>query len=163
MLLPPDPGLLQNLLFIHAWRGCDSTCATLNHGKLKILKLIATDQKFQSMTENFGCISTTKSDSLLFVRLFWGKITETTLSQLRYLKFIENIATLFKLNPATLPPSGRAACHHGCTVHIPVAHWKQLDYVLIEAIGDGSLIWRIESNNKWSYTRILSPSSICPL
>ena len=38
-----------HLLFIHAWGGCDSTCATFNHVKLKILKLMMTDQKFPKM------------------------------------------------------------------------------------------------------------------
>lgn len=35
-----DNKVVKNILFLHAWGGCDTTSATYNHGKTKILKLI---------------------------------------------------------------------------------------------------------------------------
>ena len=31
---------MKNLLFIHAWGGCDTTSATFSHGKTAILKFV---------------------------------------------------------------------------------------------------------------------------
>ena len=36
-----NPVIFKNILFIHAWSGCDSTSAIFNKGKTALMKLIA--------------------------------------------------------------------------------------------------------------------------
>ena len=43
------PSVRRNLLFIHAWAGCDTTSAIFNHGKTSILRLI--EQERQDVLE----------------------------------------------------------------------------------------------------------------
>lgn len=35
-----DRNIVKHLLFVHAWGGCDTTSATFNHGKSKVLKIV---------------------------------------------------------------------------------------------------------------------------
>ena len=39
--------VISNLLFIHAWSGCDTTCATFGHGKIIFLKKMRESAELQ--------------------------------------------------------------------------------------------------------------------
>ena len=47
-----SPQIRKNILFIHAWGGCDTTSATFSHGKLAVLKL-AQKQSLNKYTNIF--------------------------------------------------------------------------------------------------------------
>ena len=83
-------GVLQNLLLIHAWSGCDSTSAIYGHGKCAIIKII---QKFESV---LSCCKTladdaasysqiTSAGSQIFVKMY-GRKPSDNLDYFRYIK-----------------------------------------------------------------------------
>ena len=93
-------GVLQNLLLIHAWSGCDSTSAIYGHGKCAIIKII---QKFESV---LSCCKTLADDaasyshiasagSQIFVKMY-GRKPSYNLDYLRYIKYMEYAATSTK-------------------------------------------------------------------
>ena len=123
--------VLQNLLLIHAWSGCDSTSAIYGHGKCAIIKII---QKFESV---LSCCKTLADDaasyshiasagSQIFVKMY-GRKPSDNLDYLRYIKYMEYAATSTKtLQPEWLPPTERAAFIHSPRVHLQVMIWKSL-------------------------------------
>ena len=123
--------VLQNLLFIHAWGGCDSASAVYGHGKYAIIKII---QKFESV---LSCCKTladdaasysqiTSAGSQIFVKMYGGKPSDN-LDYLSYIKYMKYAATSTKtLQPERLPPTERAAFFHGLGVHLQVMIWKSL-------------------------------------
>ena len=40
-----NSNVVRNILFIHAWNGCDTTSVAHNHGKTALLKLVEKDHK----------------------------------------------------------------------------------------------------------------------
>ena len=44
----------RNILFIHAWSGCDTTSAIFGHGKSLLLKKITTSPDLQRIADVFG-------------------------------------------------------------------------------------------------------------
>ena len=83
-------GVLQNLLLIHAWGGCDSKSAVYGHRKCAIIKII---QKFESV---LSCCKTladdaasysqiTSAGSQIFVKMY-GRKPSDNLDYFRYIK-----------------------------------------------------------------------------
>ena len=119
--------LLDHLLFVHAWGGCDTTSATLRHGKLKILRLMSTDNEVQFYARKYGELATLHEEiACIFIKLYNGK-PDDSLTTLRHTRFMENITTSMSINPANLPPTDRASYYRGATVHLQVAQWKQIN------------------------------------
>ena len=124
--------VLQNLILIHAWGGCDSTPAVYGHGKCAIIKII---QKSESV---LSCCKTLANDvasnsqiasggSKIFVKMYGGKPSDLNLDYLKYIKFMEYAATSTKtLQPERLPPTERPAFFHSLHGHLQVMIWKSL-------------------------------------
>ena len=105
--------------------------ATFRQGKLKILRLISSDDEVQFYAQKYDELATSheeiaKSSSCIVVKLYNGKPDES-LTTLRRARFMENIATPMSINPANLPPTERSPYYHGGTVDLQVAQWKQLN------------------------------------
>ena len=56
------PKLLDHILFIHAWGGCDTTAATFRHVKIKILRLLSSDNEVQVQSVAYGELKTTHKE-----------------------------------------------------------------------------------------------------
>ena len=87
--------LASNLLFIHAWSGCDTTSATFGQGKTSLLKKIKESEELQQISTLISEPDITaeqigKGGIRLFVVMYCGK-REDSLNSLRYAKFIKNI------------------------------------------------------------------------
>ena len=123
--------IVSNLLFIHSWSGCDTTCATFGHGKAKMLKKLQGSQEVQQISlvlsdpqmtaEEIG-----KAGIRAFVMMYGGKKNDS-LNCLRYAKFMEMItSSKSSLDPQKLPPTERAAYYHSLRVHLQVILWRDL-------------------------------------
>ena len=136
--------LLDHLLFVHAWGGCDTTSTTFRHGKFKILRLMSPDDEVQFYARKYGELATSheeiaKSSSCIFIKLYNGK-PDDSLTTLRHARFMENIATSMSINPANLPLQTEL---HIIMVQLYICKWRSgnnltcnVCYILI---GVGSL------------------------
>ena len=106
--------VISNLLFIHAWSGCDTTCATFGHGKTSLTKKLQESEELQQISlmmsdphmtaEQIG-----KAGIRVFVMMYGGK-KKDSLNFLRHAKFMEMItSSKSSLDPQKLPPTERAA------------------------------------------------------
>ena len=57
-----DTKLVRNLLFVHAWSGCDSTSGIFGHSKGSIVKLIKSSQQFKSTSQIYNSDHVHQSD-----------------------------------------------------------------------------------------------------
>ena len=120
-----DKTVLDNLLFIHAWGGCDTTSAAHGKGKLNIIKFIQQSEDVENACKVFKDEHSVKQEvaeagCLIFIRMYGGKSCDT-LSKLRYVNFMKMASTANKLLPEKLPPSERAAIHHSWRVYLQVS------------------------------------------
>ncbi len=123
--------VVLHLLFVHAWSGCDTTSATLGHGKTNLLKKIKESEELKQISvlmsdpymtaEQIG-----KAGIRVFVIMCGGKKSDS-LNSLRYAKFMEMVtSSKSSLDPQKLPPTERAAYFHSLRVHLQVILWRKL-------------------------------------
>ena len=67
----------------------------------------------------------------LFVIAFGGK-EEDSLNKLRFLRFMQMIASKTMLDPQKLPPTGRAAYFHSLRVHLQIIMWSKLSIDILD-------------------------------
>ena len=65
-----DSVIKNNILFIHAWSGCDTTSSTVGHGKTKLMKALAKDRSIQEIAEHFCSADTQDAVGELGIDLF---------------------------------------------------------------------------------------------
>ena len=123
--------ITDNILFLHAWSGCDTTSATFGHGKTTLLKKIKESGELQQISSLMYDPDATaeqigKAGNRLFIILYGGK-QEDSLNRLRYAKFMEMVSSAkTSIDPQKLPPTERAAYFHSLRVHLQVILWKRL-------------------------------------
>ena len=123
--------ITANILFLHAWSGCDTTSATYGHGKTALLKKIKDSEELQQISSLMYDPDATpeeigKAGNRLFIILYGGK-QEDSLNKLRYAKFMEMVSLAkTSIDPQKLPPTERAAYFHSLRVHLQVILWKRL-------------------------------------
>lgn len=118
--------IISNLLFIHAWSGCDTTSATFGQGKTSLIKKLQVNEEVQKISSLF-CQSSTAQEIgeagiRLFVNLYGGKEKHS----LRYVRFMGMASSNKEIDPQKLPPTERAAHYHSLRVHLQVMLWKKL-------------------------------------
>jgi len=65
-----DPIIRKNILFIHAWSGCDTTSSTFGHSKTNLMKAIAKDRSIQAIADKFYSADTQDTVGTLGIALF---------------------------------------------------------------------------------------------
>ena len=108
--------MFQNLLFIHAFGGCDTTSAIHDKGKGAILRLIKKSKKPQQLSAVFNKPLASQAEVgsagiNLFILLYGGK-NEDSLQSLRYTMYMKMAASSSKTKPSKLPPTERSAWFH---------------------------------------------------
>ena len=110
-------GVKENILFLHAFSGCDSTSALYRQGKMKFAKLMEKDSDLVQVARTFtsGSASTEEIASAgekFLARLYSSSTSgEESLNQMRYTIFSKSLSKLgFEL--ASLPPTKSAAHQH---------------------------------------------------
>lgn len=119
----------EQLLFIHAVSGCDTTSRLFGIGKGIAMKKCLASKSVQECSQVFNSESstadqvTTAGEKALLV-LYGGK-PEDTLNTLRYKKFCEKTATkTTQLQSEVLPPTVAAARFHSLRVYLQIQQWK---------------------------------------
>ena len=113
-----DDIVLTNLLFCHAFRGCDTTSAIHNFGKISIFTQLKS-KKLKTAAAIFYCDNLSPEEigsvSIQFFELMHS--ATRNLKQIRKHKYEEIISSnRTHIDPAILPPSPRAAYFHGLRV-----------------------------------------------
>ena len=143
-----SPTVKDNLLFIHAWGGCDTTSATFGHGKSKILKLVGMkcpQQDVMAACSIFNAEDSSQEEIIesgtnLFKIMYGGKVHDE-LGHLRKIRFHEMSTSSKSVRPEILPPTFEAARQHSLRVYHQVQDWKFLGSSSLLAIDWG---WYIE-------------------
>ena len=124
-----DPFIKENILFTHAWSGCDTTSSTYGHRKSTILKYLNENKEVREISQIFSDSSASHLKILearirLFLLLYGAK--ETTLNMYRYI-------TYTRLNYSSknlkLPLTESAAEFHSLRVHCQILKWKNEDQI----------------------------------
>ena len=125
-----DPSIVQYLLFIHAFGGCDTTSAIHDKGKASPLRLLQKSNKAKPLVDCFMDNSTLQNEIgnagvQLFVMLCKGKAGDT-LGDLRYNSYMRMAASSSRIVPSKLPPTERSAWYHSLRVYLQIWQWKSL-------------------------------------
>ena len=116
---------------IHALSGCDTTSALYGLGKVSVFKKIMKSKDSPPLTDIITATDAslediTRAGQQLLTMLYGGK-PESTLNNLRYLKYIDQVSmSTTRPIPERLPPTERAAYFHVLRVHLQVVQWKTL-------------------------------------
>lgn len=152
--------IVSNILFIHAWSGCDTTCATFGHGKTALMKKVQDSKELQHLSrmmcdplitaEQVG-----KAGTRIFIIMYGGKKPDS-LNCLRHAKFME-MATTSKsaLDPQKLPPTERAGYYHSLRVHLQIMLWRDL---IGNDLDPQQWGWKLEGNKLVPLMTDLTPA-----
>lgn len=141
-----SPVVRDNILFIHAWSGCDTTSSTFGQGKTHLLKSLVKSTKLQNLACKFGMAKTPEEISPLGISIcsyLCGGKDDESLTSLRHRKYQEMVARCNKMEPERLPPTERAAHFHSLRVHLQVTQWAELNNKCLDACTWG---WKIAKN-----------------
>ncbi|GBP26029.1 hypothetical protein EVAR_20043_1 [Eumeta japonica] len=119
--------IANNLLFLHAFSGCDTTSAPYNIGKMKFVKTLEKHLEFASGTALF--LNKRVDPALLtvigerfFISLYGGNKDDNSLDSLRYKQFAKAV-TKSTFNLSSLPPTQDTARFHTFRVYHQVQSW----------------------------------------
>lgn len=117
----------KDLLFLHAFSGCDTTSAVFGHGKNHFCTVIDKHPELQAKTKAFldsdaSLDELKKAGEEFLIFLYGGKPAGQNLEQLRYETFVKAAAKT-KLNLSRLPPTSDAAEFHIMRTYQQVQSW----------------------------------------
>lgn len=124
----PDQSISDNILFLHAMGGCDTTSASFKVGKMRFLRTLKKNSALTKTIEIFKD-PTAHADDLtnagltFFIALY--KLTNkevTSLNKLRYKCYLRS-AYRTTAHLASLPPTEAAAQQHSLRVYFQVQQW----------------------------------------
>uniref|UniRef100_V5I848 Tesmin/TSO1-like CXC domain-containing protein n=1 Tax=Anoplophora glabripennis TaxID=217634 RepID=V5I848_ANOGL len=118
--------IADNLLFLHAFSGCDTTSAAYNIGKMKFLATLETRPELASGTalflnERVDPTLLTAVGERFFISLYGGN-KDDSLDSLRYKRFAKSV-TKNTFNLSSLPPTQDTARLHSLRVYHQVQSW----------------------------------------
>ena len=123
-------GVRKYLILVHDFFECDTTSAVHGQGKLSILKLLekskATRWKADVFLQNDKTPETICEASIgIFVMLYCGKGSDS-LTDLRYLKYMNMVPSSITIKAESLPSIERAAMFDAYFVYFPLHEWNTL-------------------------------------
>lgn len=121
----------NNILFLHAFSGCDTTSAFFRQVKMKFVNTLEKSKYLQDAVEIFkdDCVTADEIDTVgqKFLEAIYGdKRTQTSLDSIRYDRFTKTI-TKTNINLASLPPTQAAARQHSLRTYHQVQMWLGRD------------------------------------
>ena len=127
--------ICNNILFIHAILGCDTTSRLYGIGKGTSLSKFKASGIFREQAKVFCSDSAPTHDVIdagekALVLLYNGMLTDT-LDSLRHKRFCEKVASkTTHIKPQSLPPTSAAAKYHSLRVYLQVQEWRGSDVEL---------------------------------
>ena len=123
----------SQILFAHAFGGCDTTSSLYSLGKSLPLKKVMESAVFLEQAHVFSSIpdrdsekKVTEAGEKAFVVLYGGKV-EDSLDSLRYIKYMQKVSTCStSFQPCKLPPTSAAAKFHSVKTYFQVQEWMNL-------------------------------------
>lgn len=122
------PDIYNNVLFMHAILGCDTTSGIYGIGKRAALKLLSSSAPFRRNAQVFADAQSSKADIIsagedALVALYKGRPGDK-LDSLRLQKFHQKvIVSKSVVDPKVLPPTSAAAAFHSLRVYLQVQQW----------------------------------------
>ena len=119
----------DNILFVHAFLGCDTTSRIHGIGKGKLFKMFETSSELKQNANTFQSTSTSQREIATagentLVLLYNGKPGQR-LDDLRYQQYQEKPATkTTKIESNSLPPTSAAAKFQSYRVYAQVQQWR---------------------------------------
>ena len=124
--------ICQQLLFVHAISGCDTTSAVYGLGKAAFLKKAMKSASFREEAKKFRTSHCTKdtiepAGEKVLVEVYGGRESDT-LNKLRHVKYNQKLSTCSTtFHPCNLPPTSSAAKFHSQRTYFQVQDWMNLD------------------------------------
>lgn len=125
------------ILCVHAMTGCDTTSSLFGHGKVSVWRQVMKSQATEELTNVIGAPDASCGDVLragleLLNFIYGGRFGEK-LNRLRYLKYMNMLASSMSPKSDRLPPTENAAKYHIFRAHFQVAYWKSLGSTCLNA------------------------------
>lgn len=119
-----------NILFLHAFSGCDTTSSFFNIGKSKFISVVNKSEELQGALHLFKQKNVDKGvltsvGERFTIGLYNGSKEEKSIDSLRY-KHFKKSAIKNKCNLSTLPPSRNAIRQHTFRTYHQVQQWLGL-------------------------------------
>ena len=124
--------LCNNILFLHAISGCDTTSRPFGIGKSAPLKKFCDFSYYREQARKFDAVDTCADDVVKAgenaqVAMYGGRQGES-LDSLRHCKYHEKVCTKGRqVEPQNLPPTSGAARFHSMRVFLQVKQWQGED------------------------------------
>jgi len=126
--------ICDNILFLHAILGCDTTSRPYGIGKGASLVQFRKDAAFRNCADVFnrnpGSVSKeeiTAAGETAVMYLYCAKDHAGGLNRLRKITFLDKVASnQVYIKPECLPPTGDACKHHSLRVYYQILEWKGL-------------------------------------
>ena len=121
--------ICNNILFIHAILGCDTTSRLYGIGKGMSLSKFKASGMFREQAKVFCSDSAPTHDVIeagekAVVLLYNGMLTDA-LDSLRHKRFCEKVASkTTHIKPQSLPPTSAAVKYHSLRVYLQVQEWR---------------------------------------
>ena len=117
----------ENILFLHAFSGCDTTSAFFRQGKIKFVKLLENNPNLQEAVQCFKNPDASAGDvgsagQRFLAALYSSKQGETSLDTICYTMFSKSLSKT-GFNLASLPPINAAAVQHSLRVYHQIQLW----------------------------------------
>ena len=121
--------LTENLLFIHALTGCDTTSRLQGIGKGTALKRLSSSSELCKLGQKFMQSSADPTEIIKAgekaIMILYHVKGNNTLDSMRYTKFLDLVSTkLNQVEPSSLPPTSSSAKYHSMRVYLQVQQWK---------------------------------------
>ena len=121
--------ICSNLLFLHAFTGCDSTSSICGIGKASAFKKLLSNLEFKAIACSFTLSNQSNDDINLLGRKVMSKLysnsTNQSLNSLRHKRLIEKICVAKSFGePESLPPTESATKYHSYRTYYQIMQWK---------------------------------------
>ena len=138
---------MDKLLFAHALTGCDTTSGIYKFGKTSIFKRLQSCRALLQLAAEFYKDNLSPEDvgntTIRFFERLHSK--NSTLAECRKQKYNEMVLSdKSRIDPSNLPPSPRAAFHHGLRVYHQITVWRTLSDSDIEPLKWG---WKVTDDH----------------
>ena len=121
--------IYSNLLFLHAFTGCDSTSSTYEIGKASAFKKLLSNLEFKAIACSFTLDNQSNDDINLLgkkaMSILYSNSTNQSLNSLRQKRLIEKICVAKSfVKPESLPPTESATKYHSYRTYYQIMQWK---------------------------------------
>jgi len=152
----------NNVLFLHAFSGCDTTSALFHKGKTAALKLMKKRNDLRIATGCFNNSDTSRETISLngikfFLAVYGASVKETSINNHRYSCFTKSVGKGKPVKLNLLPPTFEAAQQHIFRVYYQIQKW------LGNELNPLDWGWVMRDNMLWPKTTNQPPAPDCLL